>query len=342
MKPLRTSALLAGVFFLITEVAAIAGLALYGPVLDNPRYIASATGKDGQVLLGAFFELVLVAAIIGTAVTLFPVVRGFNERVARVYRAARLFEAAVIAVGIVSIVSIVALRQDAGVATGETLLWIHDATFLLGPGFALGLNSTLLAYLMYKSQLVPRTIARLGMVGGSLIAASSFAVLLGLYEQASSGGLVIAMPVFAWEVSLALWMIIKGFKTPPPRARAAPAGWTSRQRERDVMVLEVNDSRTAPFGTLTRYRRACILLAWQPPFSPSRPAACRPPTRLPERSPVVSSTRSPAPRCRTSRWVPARLATACANTRGPASTARSRSRSPRPACTASAISRTPA
>jgi hypothetical protein len=215
MKPSRKTALLAGVFFLITEVAAIAGLLLYGPVLDNPNYIVSATGHDSKVLLGAFFEVLLVIAIVGTAATLFPVVRRQNERIARAYRAVRYFEAAVIFVGIVSIVSLVALRQDASVATGKSLLWLHDATFLLGPGFALGLNSALLAYLMYTSQLVPRAIAVLGMAGGSLIFASSFAVLAGLYEQTSAGGTAIALPVFAWEVSFALWMVAKGFKTPP-------------------------------------------------------------------------------------------------------------------------------
>jgi hypothetical protein len=228
MQPSRKTALLAGVFFLMTEVASIAGLALYGPVLGNPSYIVSATGQDAKVLLGAFCEVVLVIAMIGTAVTLFPVVRRQNERIARAYRAVRYFEAAVIVVGIASIVSIVALRQDASVATGKSLLWLHDATFLLGPGFAIGLNSALLAYLMYTSQLIPRAIAVLGMAGGSLIFASSLAVLAGLYEQTSTGGMALALPVFAWEVSFALWMIAKGFKTPPDATldnnRTAPLG----------------------------------------------------------------------------------------------------------------------
>ena len=228
MKPARKTALRAGVVFLLTEVTAIAGLILYGPVLDDPNYIVSAAGDDATVLLGAFFEVLLVIAIIGTAVTLFPVVRRQNERIARAYRAVRFFEAAVILVGMVSIVSIVALRQDATVATGKSLLWLHDATFLLGPGFALGLNSALLAYLMYQSQLIPRAIAVLGMAGGSLIFASSFGVLAGLYEQTSTGAMAIALPVFAWEVSFAIWMIAKGFRTPPATAhtRSARLGLT--------------------------------------------------------------------------------------------------------------------
>jgi hypothetical protein len=228
MQPSRKTALRAGVFFLLTEVTAIAGLILYGPVLDNPDYIVSAAGQDSKVLLGALFEVLLVIAIIGTAATLFPIIRRQNERIARAYRAVRYLEAAVIFVGIASMVSIVALRQDAGVATGTSLLWLHDATFLLGPGFALGLNSALLAYLMYQSQLIPRAIAVLGMAGGSLIFASSFCVLAGLYEQLSTGATAIALPVFAWEVSFAIWMIAKGFKTPTHAAhtRTARVGLT--------------------------------------------------------------------------------------------------------------------
>ncbi len=225
IQPSRRPALLAGVFFLITEVTAIAGLLLYRPVLHDPNYIVSKTGQDSQVLLGAFSEVLLVIAIIGTAATLFPVIRRQSESIARAYRAVRYFEAAVIFVGIVSIVAIVALRQDADVATGKSLLWLHNATFLVGPGFAIGLNSGLLAYLMYKSQLIPRAIAALGMAGGSLIFASSFAVLAGLYDQTSTGGTAIALPVFAWEVSFAIWMIAKGFKAPalatPVDTRAA-------------------------------------------------------------------------------------------------------------------------
>jgi hypothetical protein len=38
------------------------------------------------------------------------------------------------------------------------------------------------------------------------------AVLFGLYEQISAWGSIAAIPVFAWEMSLAVWLIVKGFK----------------------------------------------------------------------------------------------------------------------------------
>jgi hypothetical protein len=224
------TATVAGVFFLITEVSALAGLALYQPVLSDPNYVGGA-GADGRVALGAFCELILVVAVIGTAVTLYPVVKRQNEGIALGYVCGRLFEAAFIAVGIISVLTVVTLRQDvaAGAGTdvgslatvGKSLVAIHDWTFLLGPSFVLGLNSLLLAYLMYRSQLVPRFIAVLGLIGGPLVTTSAVAVMFGLYSPTTHA--VSALPVFAWEVSLAVYLIAKGFKLSPDAANIPSA-----------------------------------------------------------------------------------------------------------------------
>jgi hypothetical protein len=231
MSQNRGTAVAVGVFFLITEVAAIAGLLLYQPLLSDPDYVIGA-GADNRVLLGGFFELVLVAAIVGTGVTLYPVVRNQSQSVALGYLCTRLLEAVVILVGIVGVLSAVTLRQDlAGTpgtdsaalgAVGKSLVAIHDWTFLLGPNFLLGANSLLLAYLMYRSRLVPRLIAALGLIGGLLICVSATAVMFGLYEQVSTVGTVAALPVFAWEVSLAVYLIVKGFRSPPAAAHDIP------------------------------------------------------------------------------------------------------------------------
>ncbi|OEJ37470.1 hypothetical protein AR457_32370 [Streptomyces agglomeratus] len=213
-----------GAFFLVTEVAAIGGLALYGPVLESTGYVVG-PGADSRVFLGALFELVLAIAAIGTGVTLFPVIRRQNEGAALGYVCGRLLEAAVIVVGIVSLLSVVTLRRDFAassgadaasmVTAGKTLVAIHDWTFLFGPNFILGANSLVLAYLMYRSRLVPRFIAVLGLVGGPLICVSATAVMFGLYEQLSVLGSVAAIPVFAWEITLAVRLITKGFNPSP-------------------------------------------------------------------------------------------------------------------------------
>lgn len=233
MNSTRKIAVVAGVFFLVTEVTAIASLLLYGAVLNAPNYIAT-SGDDTHVFLGALSEVILAIAIVGTAVTLFPIVKRQNEGIALGYVCGRLLEAAVIVVGIISLLSVVTLRQDfAGTAgaspaslaaVGKSLVAIHDWTFLFGPNFALGVNTPLLAYLMYRSGLVPRFIAVLGLIGGPVIFASAIAVMFGLYQETSTLGLIAALPVLAWEVTLAIWLIVKGFKPSPITSRNTGVG----------------------------------------------------------------------------------------------------------------------
>ncbi|UQX02722.1 DUF4386 domain-containing protein [Streptomyces sp. RerS4] len=212
MTPDRRTALVAGVLFLLTEVAAIAGLALYRPLLDG------APGAGTRALVGVVCELVLVCAVVGTGAALFPVVRRWGEGPAIGYLCARALEAAVILVGVIAVLSLVTVRRDAPAAGGEAvdvaLVAVHDWTFLLGPNVALGLNTALLAYLMYRSRLVPRVIAVLGLVGGPLICASAVAVMFGLYDQLSPAGTLAALPVFAWELALAIRLLVKGWDAP--------------------------------------------------------------------------------------------------------------------------------
>ena len=228
MESTRKTAIVAGVFFLITEVTAILGLLLYGSVLSDPHFIVSASVDDTGVLGGAFLEVLLAIAVVGTGVTLYPVIRRQHEGIALGHVAGRLIEATIIAVGAISLLAVVSMRQHlagatgaeagAAVTVGQALVAVHNWTFLFGPKLALGVNTVLLAYLMYRSRLVPRAIAVLGLVGGALVFASGTAVLFGAYEDLSIAGFGAAVPVFAWEVSLAVWMIVKGFKPSPVTA----------------------------------------------------------------------------------------------------------------------------
>jgi hypothetical protein len=237
MSSNRRTAVVAGVFFLITEVSAVAGLVLYQPALSDPAYVAGA-GQDARVALGALCEVILAVAVVGTAVTLYPALRRQNEGMALGYVAGRLLEAAVISVGIVSVLSLVTLRQDgpaagtdesAIVGAGQVLVAVHDWTFLVGPSLFLGMNSLLLAWLMHQSGLVPRIITRLGLVGGPLVAASGLGVLFGLYGPAAHA--VSAVPVFAWEVSFAVYLITRGFRTHEGSGGGSiPAGGSLRPR----------------------------------------------------------------------------------------------------------------
>jgi hypothetical protein len=160
---------------------------------------------------------------------LYPLLRRQNQAVAVGYVAARVVESTVIAVGVISLLSVVALRQEfagaagaeaaALVTVGGALVAVHDTTFMLGPGFMAPLgNGILLGYLMYRSGLVPRGLAVLGLVGGPLLLASFVGVLFGVWEQVSLPAAVATIPEFVWELSLGVYLIVKGFKPSPVAA----------------------------------------------------------------------------------------------------------------------------
>ena len=215
--------------FLITFITAIPAFFFYVPVLDDPRYIVGA-GADTSVSFGAFLELLLIIANIGTAVVLFPILKRQNEILILGYVTARVMECVFIAVGILSLLTVVTLRQEAAagadaaslVAVGESLLALHEWTRQLGPGFMVGVgNGLILGYLMYKSRLVPRGMAVLGLIGGPLIIASGVAVLLGVIEAGSVWQGIAIIPEFFWELSLGIWLTVRGFN-PSAVARLQP------------------------------------------------------------------------------------------------------------------------
>jgi hypothetical protein len=216
----RRIAAVAGLLYLITHVTSIGAFALYEPILNNAGYIAG-SGSDTQVLLGVLFEIILGLAVVGTAVTLFPVMKRWNEGVALGYAGLRTLEAGIIAIGVFPLLAIVTLRQQMmeTVATdpatlttiSNTLVALYQWTVLLGPGLVCGTNTVLMAYLMYRSHLVPRFIPVLGLIGGPLIFIVSAAKMFGFVEQNTPLLLFAVFPIFAWEVSLALWLIVKGF-----------------------------------------------------------------------------------------------------------------------------------
>lgn len=215
---LRKTALVGGLLYLITFASSIPALFLLDPVLSNANYIVSA-GADTQVRLGIFLDLINALAAIGTAVALFSVVKRVHEGLALGFVTTRLFEAAIIVIGIVSLLAVVTLRQTglaeadqrALVAVGQALVAVREWTFVLGPGMA-GVNALLLGTLMYRSRLVPRAIPVLGLVGGPIFLSFVVGTIFGVTELGSAWHIAGTAPIFVWELSLGLWMTIKGFR----------------------------------------------------------------------------------------------------------------------------------
>ena len=223
----RKHAFAGGVLYLITFVSSIPALLLIAPVLDDAGYIVGA-GSDTRVLWGSFLNLVNALACVGTAVAVFPVVKRKNEALALGFVTSRLVEAAVILIGVVSLLSVVTLRQNfAGtggdaatlVTTGQALVTLHDWTFLLGPGFMACINALLFGTLLYRARLVPRIIPVIGLIGAPLLLTANIATFFGHNDQLSAWTLLATLPIAAWELSVGTYMLVKGFRTTAITAR---------------------------------------------------------------------------------------------------------------------------
>ena len=232
MSSTRKTALVAGIFYLITFIS-IPTLALYGPVKNHRDWILGSGGHTA-VLAGGFLEVIVALAGIGTAVTLYPVVKRQNEGVALGFVTSRLLEAAMIFTGVLSLLSLVTLRHDLGgtaganaaalVTTGASHVAIYNWTMLLGQTLMPGINALLLGSLMYRSRLVPRIIPVLGLIGAPLLIAAVIATLFGGdIGHVSAFRAIATFPVAAWEFSLGVWLVVKGFKPCPITAEMEAA-----------------------------------------------------------------------------------------------------------------------
>jgi hypothetical protein len=175
-------------------------------VLHEPAYVLGGA-FDTRISTGALFEILTAICNIATAIVLFPVAKRFSEAAALGYAASRIVESVIILSGVISLMAIVTLRAGyvpgndthALTTAGQGLLAFHDWTFLLGPQFGAGLgNGVLLGYLMYRSGLVPRRMALLGLIGGPLALIGGVLVLFDLLKPMSPGIFALTLLEIAW------------------------------------------------------------------------------------------------------------------------------------------------
>jgi hypothetical protein len=217
MTSFRKTALAGGLLYLITFIGSIPAAILVGPAINDPNYVTSA-GNDQQVAIGLVLELVNVFGCIGCAVALFSVVRRVHEGLAIGYVTTRLFEAATITVGVISLLAVISLRQQ-GATTGDAesfvpaagaLVAIRNWAMTIGPNMA-GFNALMLGTALYRARLIPRGIPALGIVGAPILISYVIGNILGLTGPGTLFQGIAVMPFFIWELVLGLWLTYKGF-----------------------------------------------------------------------------------------------------------------------------------
>lgn len=206
----RSQARLAGVLYLVTHVTSVLAVFAYG---DATNHL--------WVRLGVLLEFVLALGCLGTGVLLCWLLHGLGPVRALTFALLRTLEAAVIVAGTLPMLAIV----WAG-APSRLLIDLHAASFLLGQGLVIGVNTLVLASLLLTSRFVVRPLAVLGLAGGALVLASDVAQLLGLVPLNGALAGALAVPIFAFEIWLAVTLLIARRPGTTPAPGASPSSRT--------------------------------------------------------------------------------------------------------------------
>jgi hypothetical protein len=229
MTSFRKTALAGGILYLVTFLGSIPAAILVGPALNDPAYVLGA-GADQQVGLGAILELVNVFGLIGCGIAFFSVVRKVHEGLAIGYLATRLFEGAIITVSVISLLSVITLRQQvAAGADGESLapvaaalVAVRNWAIVIGSNMA-PFNALMLGTALYRARLVPRWMPALGLVGAPILISFVIGLILGVAQVGTVFHLVAVLPFCVGELVLGLWLTFKGFNENSPIALAERA-----------------------------------------------------------------------------------------------------------------------
>jgi hypothetical protein len=221
-----------GWLFIGTFVTSIPARLLFvhgvGASWSNMQFVPGDT-STASLKFGAVLEFGLIVTQLATAIVIYPLVRRQSESVALGYVGARTMESVFAAIGLISIISVVSIADSLAGARGaeatalttqgNSLVQSYDWAFMWGPGLVAGIgNGVLLGYLMYRSGLVPRRMALLGLIGGPLLILSFMLKLGGVYDAGSTADGLLTLPEAAWELSLGVYCAWKGFKTTSPIA----------------------------------------------------------------------------------------------------------------------------
>jgi Domain of unknown function (DUF4386) len=221
MNPDRKIAIIAGALFIIATAASLLGTSFAGSILGSPDYLAKISTNRNPILAGALLSFMAAAASSSIAISLYPILKKYNEGLALGAVGFRLIEAVFYIVGAICLLSLLTVSQEFVKAGGQSSSFQTLGHLLLSArdlaGFVFGVMAFCLGALMYyyiffQSKLIPRWLSVWGLLAiMSLLAATLLTIFDGEPFSISGNLIFLALPIALQELVLAVWLIVKGF-----------------------------------------------------------------------------------------------------------------------------------
>jgi hypothetical protein len=210
-----------GWLFVLATAAGVSGAVMMSSTLGDDDLIAAVHSNQGSLIVGEMLIFVMLAAMVGTAVLLAPILKAYSETLALSYVLARTLEVVMISIGLVAGLLLIPLSWDVAAASGgdaasaavlaESLKSASDWTGYLGAQMIFSISALVLNLAFIQNGLIPRWLSLWGLIGVPLAFASGLLVMFeSLNSNASMLNLLI-VPLAIQELVMALWLIAKGF-----------------------------------------------------------------------------------------------------------------------------------
>jgi hypothetical protein len=221
MNAHRRTARIVGVLFIVGTVAGSLSVLLSESILGAPGYLTEISTNEIRVAIGAFLELVMAVAVVAIPYVIFPILKKHDERIAIGYVGARTIEGVGYIVSVIILLSLTSLSQEfvkagAPVASsfqvlGDLLLAGREWVNFVGVYIVFNLGALLFYYVLFRSKLIPRLISAWGFIAALLWLAGILVVLFDITTTSSTIYTLSFVPMFAQEMVMAVWLIVKGF-----------------------------------------------------------------------------------------------------------------------------------
>lgn len=236
MKYFRGAAQRIGWLFVVATVAGVLSVVVMSSTLGADDLLSSVQMNQGSLIVGNMLIFVMLVAMVGTAVLLSPVLRTHSETLALSYVLARTLEVVMITIGMVAALLLVPLSWDVTAAGGDlagagalagSLKATSDWTGYLGAQMIFSLSALVLNWAFLQNKLIPRWLSMWGLIGVPLMFASGLLVMFESLNADASTLNLLVVPLAVQEMTMAFWLIVKGFSDVSPKvdsASKAPAG----------------------------------------------------------------------------------------------------------------------